>query len=82
MLSEKGLPFILSGRVDGICLQDGGLLLGIKANKTLCECDLIEERLLYAQFKSSHDNISMFVRYALINDAPYERKDSFYEKCK
>ncbi|XP_066960701.1 craniofacial development protein 2-like [Macrobrachium rosenbergii] len=40
----------------------------------------MEERLLYARFKSDHGNISLFVCYAPTNDALDERKDAFYGK--
>ncbi len=60
--------------------QGIGLLLGSKANKALCEWDPIDERLLYARFKSNHGNISMFVCYAPTNEGSDERKNAFYEK--
>ena len=80
MVLDDGLRLLLSGRRDGMHYQGVGLLLGSKADKALCEWDPIDERLLYARFKSTHGNISMFVCYAPTNDAPDERKDEFYVK--
>ena len=80
MVLDDGLRLLLSGRRDGMHYQGVGLLLGSKANKALCEWDPMDERLLYARFKSTHGNISMIVCYAPTNDAPDERKDEFYVK--
>lgn len=60
--------------------QGIGLLLGCNAEKAPCEWDPMDELLLYARLKSNHSNISLFVCYASTNDAPDERKDSFYGK--
>lgn len=56
------------------------MVVSRNANKALSEWELIDNRLLYARFKSVHGNISMLVCYAPTNNAPDDMKDYFYEK--
>ena len=77
---EAGMTLLLSGRDDENHYQGVGLLLNRFASKALCEWEPIDERLLYARFKSNHGNLSVVVCYAPINDAADESKDAFYYK--
>jgi len=67
---------LISGRRDGLHYQGAGLV-SRNANKALSEWEPIDERLLYARFKSVHGNISMLVCYAPTNNAPDDMKDDF-----
>ena len=77
---KDGMSLITSGRRDGLHHQGVGLLLGSKASKALSEWEPIDERLLYARFKSTHGNMSMIVCYAPTNNATDDKKDEFYAK--
>ena len=77
---DGGLSLLVSGREDGMHYQGVGLLLGPSAGNALTEWQPIDERLLYARFKSNHGSISMFVCYSPTNSAPDDRKDHFYER--
>ena len=80
MSLEGGLTMLVSGREDEMHYQGVGLLLGKNAGNALTEWEPIDERLLYARFKSNHGNISMFVCYAPTDSATDDQKDDFYEK--
>ncbi|KAK4325729.1 hypothetical protein Pmani_003672 [Petrolisthes manimaculis] len=54
---EGGMTLLVSGREDGIHYQGVGLLMGRSAGNALTEWESIDERLLYARFKSSHDYV-------------------------
>ena len=77
---EAGMTLLLSGRDDENHYQGVGLLLSRFASKALCEWEPIDERLLYARFKSNHGNLSVVVCYAPTNDAADDRKDAFYDE--
>jgi hypothetical protein len=77
---DNGLTLLVSGREDEMHYQGVGLLLGTGAGSALTEWEPIDERLLYARFKSNHGNISMFVCYAPTNSAPDDQKNEFYSK--
>ena len=77
---EDGMTLLTSGRGDGLHYQGVGLLLGRKASKALTEWEPVDERLLYARFKSNHGNMSVFVCYAPTNNDDDNKKDEFYAK--
>lgn len=72
---QGGLTLLVFGRGDEMHYQGVGLLMGLGA-----EWEPVDERLLYARFKSNHGNISVFVCYAPLNSASDGRKDEFYDR--